>query len=232
MIRTLCIANQKAGVGKTATSVNLGMGLARAGLRTLIVDLDPRGPATQHVGRDLGGRAHTKQQLRATYVDGCDLLTGFERGSELSKQRLEEWLSELDEKAAYDFVLLDCPPTAAEQTSWALRAAKELLMPVCCDDFGMDGIEEFVAALRRAVAEGSQIEFSSVVLTRSDGTAKAVETEQQAREFFGEVVLETIIPSDSVIEDARRSRRAVMDVAPRSRGTRAYLELCREVIER
>lgn len=228
MGRKLCIANQSAGVGKTTTSVNLATALARAGHRTLVVDVDPRRTTERCLATAAGPQEPGRPQR--SYVKGCDLAAVSDLS--LSTVEASHPLDHLTQSLEYDYVVIDCPPTLADATQCAMIWADQLLVPLRCDPFGMDGIAELVGAMKAAIAAGSQLEFTGVLLTHREPGDSTAEIEQETRDFFGDVMFETTVPTDASLDEARRSRQAVMDVAPRSRATRAYLELCREVLDR
>ncbi|MEM8681633.1 MAG: ParA family protein [Planctomycetota bacterium] len=228
MTTKICIANQAAAVGKTTTTVNLAIGLARAGHASLLVDIDPRFAAWGSlIERPPGGTRWSN-----SYVSGCDVLAFQAEDDESLPESLQGALAGVPGDHEYEYILFDCPPTLEETTAAALALADEVLMPIRCDTYGLDGVPAFVGAVRQAIRDGNGLDFAGVLLTHYHSTNQAEEIEAEAREFFGEVVFDTPIPIDPAIEDARRSKKAVMDIAPRSRGTRSYLELCREVIER
>ena len=247
MGRILCVANQKGGVGKTTTAVNLAVALARSGSRTLLVDLDPQCNATTGLGEQpaashpLVSRQPLKQSCRQTSTAGLQLLPGARSFQDV------ETLAETDEArsatlaqhlsagmAAYDFVLIDCPPSLGRLTQTALASATEVLMPIQCEYFAMEGLTQMIELVRRVIERGGgRLQFGGIVLTMYDHTLELThEVEQQVREFFGEVVYDTVIPRDVAVCEAPSHALAVLDYAPRTRGARAYLELCMEVLER
>ncbi len=247
MGRVLCIANQKGGVGKTTTAVNLAAALAKAGSRTLLVDLDPQCNATTGLGRQpterhpLIARIPLRQGVCATDIDGLDLLPGsrsFDDVEQLATgpadkaERLRDYLSR--GFGYYDFVVIDCPPSIGELTRAALSSSSEVVMPIQCEYFAMEGLAQMIEVIRQVMQEkGRQLEFGGIVLTMYDSTLELTrEVDQEVREFFGEIVYETVIPRDVAVSEAPSHGQSVLDYAPRSRGTRAYVELCTEVLER
>ncbi len=247
MPKTLCIANQKGGVGKTTTVINLADALARAGHRTLIVDLDPQCNATTGLGfkpldhHPLVGDSALRTWVLTAANPRLDVLPGSRRfrdvdllanagGSEA--QQLVEHLHR--GTTAYDYVLIDCPPSLGQLTRTALAAAQEVLMPIQCEYFAMEGLVHMIEVIRDVMnTHPAQLEFGGILLTMYDFQLELTqEVDREVREFFGEIVFDTVIPRDPRVCEAPGHGRSVLDYAPRSAGTRAYLELCLEVLDR
>ena len=246
MGRILCVANQKGGVGKTTTAINLAAALARAGGRTLLVDLDPQCNATTGLnGRPVDRHALLLEQplhesVRETPTENLHLLPGsrsFRDVAELSQdnRRTAETLSRhlVGNTAAYDFVLIDCPPSLGELTQAALAASTEVLMPIQCEYFAMEGLTQMIHVIRRVMDERpGRLEFGGILLTMYDPALELTyEVESEVRDFFGGIVFDTVIPRDVAVAEAPSHGRSVLDYAPRSAGTRAYIELCMEVLD-
>jgi chromosome partitioning protein len=245
--RILCIANQKGGVGKTTTAVNLAVGLAKAGSRTLLIDLDPQCNATTGLGKSPSARHPLVSEepladsLIETNTPGLQLLPGCR--SFLDVERLansgEDHAATLRQHllggmTAYDFVLIDCPPSLGQLTRTALASSTEVLMPIQCEYFAMEGLAQMIEVIRQVMARSqSRLQFGGIVLTMYDPTLELTgEVDREVREFFGEVVFRTPIPRDVAVCEAPSHALSVLDYAPRSRGARAYIELCMEVLER
>ncbi len=246
MSRILCVANQKGGVGKTTTAVNLAVGLAKAGKRTLLIDLDPQCNATSGVGlqpadrHPLVSEAPLRDSIKQTTTESLELLPGSrsfkdvealvasaESNTATLRQHLAGGLK------AYDFVLIDCPPSIGSLTRTALANSTEVLMPIQCEYFAMEGLTQMIDVIREVMqGENTRLAFGGILLTMFDHTLELThEVEREVREFFGEVVFQTVVPRDVPVAEAPSHGLSVLEYAPRSRGSRAYVELCWEVME-
>jgi chromosome partitioning protein len=245
--RVFCIANQKGGVGKTTTAINLAVGLAKGGCKTLLVDLDPQCNATSGLGCQptprhwLVAGAPLHEGVVATATPGLALLPGSRCFDDVEKlagedpsgnSRLDRYLS--GGLGAYDYVLIDCPPSLGHLTRSALCASSEVLMPIQCEYFAMEGLAQMIEVIRQVMeTRANELQFGGIVLTMYDHTLELTrEVEQEVREFFGEIVYHTVIPRDVAVSESPSHGQSVLDYAPRARGTRAYVELCMEVLER
>ena len=136
--------------------------------------------------------------------------------------------------AAYDYVLIDCPPSLGHLTQTALSASNEVFMPIQCEYFAMEGLTQMIDLIRKVMLDRpGQLTFGGILLTMYDPSLElTVEVDDEVREFFGEVVFDTVVPRDVNVTEAPSHGKSVIEYAPRSRGTRAYIELCMEVLER
>jgi len=247
VVRTLCVANQKGGVGKTTTCINLAAGFAKAGYRTLVVDLDPQCNATSGMGESPASdhpfvrEGRLPEAIRATRVPGLSLVPGCREWNAI--EMLMRWSAEdmrvlrrrLEEASSvFDEVLIDCPPSLGGLTRAALSAADEVLMPIQCEYFAMEGLTQMIHVIREVMrVEPGRLEFGGILMTMYDERLELTrEVEREVREFFGEIAFETVVPRDVAVAEAPSHGMSVLDYGPRTRGARAYVELCMEVLNR
>jgi len=252
--RTITIANQKGGVGKTTTAVNLAASLALHGARVLVIDLDPQGNAStaldvdHHSGvtsvydvlvedQPLAGVIKPATGIPNLY---CAPATIDLAGAEIElvplvarESRLTRALSGFD-SSGLDYIFIDCPPSLGLLTVNALVAAPEVLIPIQCEYYALEGLEQLlrtVDLVRSHLNPGLTI--STILLTMFDGrTRLASQVAEEVREHFGEIVLGTIIPRSVRVSEAPSYGQSVMTYDPGSSGAQAYLEAAKEVAHR
>jgi chromosome partitioning protein len=245
--RTLCIANQKGGVGKTTTSINLAVALALSGQKTLLVDMDPQCNATSGIGCEPVDRhplvvdRPIRHCILSTEVEGLSLLPGSHSFKDIDMLATAESAESVvlvehlaNGTSVYDYVLIDCPPSLGHLTRTALSASNEVLMPIQCEYFAMEGLAQMIEVIRSVMLERpGQLSFGGILLTMYDESLELTgEVDEEVRDFFGEIVFDTVVPRDVNVTEAPSHGLSVIDYAPRSRGSRAYIELCMEVLER
>jgi chromosome partitioning protein len=245
MGRILCVANQKGGVGKTTTAINLAVGLANAGSRTLLVDLDPQCNATSGLGQKpsdahpLVSQQPLAESLCPVGVENLELLPGSRSFKDIEALAGGSQAATFSQHLAsglgsYDFVLIDCPPSLGALTQTALASSTEVLMPIQCEYFAMEGLTQMIEVIRGVMdRRPNRLQFGGIVLTMHDPSLELTrEVEAEVRDFFGDIVYQTVAPRDVAVCEAPSHGLAVLDYAPRSRGARAYVELCLEVLGR
>jgi chromosome partitioning protein len=246
----LAIANQKGGVGKTTTAINLGAALAALERRVLLVDCDPQGNATRGLGVEptpphlyhvLTGGAPAAQALRPTALAGLDLLPADRDlvGVEVEFVDLEGWQHRLGERleavvGRYDTVLLDCPPSLGHLTVSALAAADGVLVPLQCEYFALEGVSELVKTVHRVrAAANPRLAIAGVLLTMYDErTNLSRDVALEIRRHFADRVYETVVPRNVRLAEAPSHGQPVILYDIKSRGAEAYLALAREFLRR
>ena len=248
----LAVANQKGGVGKTTTVVNLAASLAHHGKKVLIVDLDPQGNATTGSGINKGsihsgvyqvllGEAAVKEAAVRSEAGKYDVLAAnralagaeIELVQEIAREmRLKNALAEV--AADYDFVLLDCPPTLTLLTLNGLVAANGVIVPMVCEYYALEGISDLVATVRKIrQAINPQLDIIGIVRTLYDSRSRlSQEVTEQLQTHFGKQLFQTTIPRNVRLAEAPSHGLPALAYDAKAKGTLAYLALAEEVLAR
>jgi chromosome partitioning protein len=253
-MKIVAIANQKGGVGKTTTAVNLSAALAEQGQRILLVDLDPQGNATSSLGlQGLVGESVYDPLLGSVSVAAKIFPTRLDRlfiipsdldlaGAEVEIARMDDHLTRLDKALAplradhaFDFVLLDCPPSLGILMTNALAAADELLTPIQCEFFALEGLVKIVGIVEQIKATGvnDRLELTGIVMTMFDSrTNLSAQVVADVREHFSDRVYETVIPRTVRLSEAPSFGKSILEYDPNGNGARAYRALAQEFVRR
>lgn len=251
MAKIIAIANQKGGVGKTTTSINLAAGLAYLNKKILLVDFDPQGNATQGVGYRVGLQDLTVYDaiLNDTNVKDCiktlskppmDILPAniSLAGADLELAKIEEHREELLKHALkaveddYDFIIIDCPPSLGLLNTNALTAADSVLIPVQSEYYALEGITQLLQTIRLVQRLfNPDLKIEGVLLTMYDArTNLSAEVGQEIRKHFKEKAYRTYIPRNVKLSEAPSSGLSIYDYELNSEGAKAYVALTREVL--
>ena len=247
--RILAVVNQKGGVGKTTTAINLGAALGAFEQRVLLVDCDPQANATRGLGVNqdppvlyeaLLGECDLGDTVRSSGFPGLDIvpssrqLVGIEVhfvGTEGWQRRLKDLL---EEAADYDIVLLDCPPSLGHLTLCGLAASSGVVIPLQCEYFALEGMSELFSTIRRVQRSlNARLEIEGIVLTMFDErTRLSRDVMDEVKTHFPDRVFKTVIPRNVRLAEAPSYGVPVLQYDIRSRGAQAYLNLAREFLDR
>ncbi|KGR79877.1 ParA family protein [Ureibacillus manganicus] len=251
MGRTIAVTNQKGGVGKTTTSVNLSACLAYLGKKVLLIDIDPQGNATSGVGINKGETQHCiydvliddediRNVIKVTKVENLSVVPAtislagaeVELVSTISREvRLKHALE--DVKDHYDYVIIDCPPSLGLLTINALTAADAVIIPVQCEFYALEGLSQLLSTIRLVQKHLNQeLYIDGVVLTMLDArTNLGIQVIEEVKKYFQEKVYKSIIPRNVRLSEAPSHGEPIIIYDPKSRGAEIYLELAREVVK-
>ncbi len=251
MSKLIAIFNQKGGVGKTTTNVNLSACLARMGKKVLVIDIDPQGNSTSGLGIDkndvtfsiydaLVNDVDTKDTILSTSIKNLDIIPS---NMELAGAEIELTKSENRESALkvvvqsikndYDYILIDCPPSLGLLTINSLVAADSVLIPIQCEYYALEGVSSLIDTIRLVKKSlNPDIEIEGVVLSMFDGrTNLSIQVVDEVKNYFKGKVYTTIIPRNVRLAEAPSFGIPIIDYDSNSKGARAYMDLAEEFID-
>ncbi|WP_301860819.1 ParA family protein [uncultured Megasphaera sp.] len=256
MAHIIAITNQKGGVGKTTTAVNMSACLANAGKRTLLIDLDPQGNATSGLGIDKAGletniydclieQTPVAEVIQPTMIKKLSVLpatmdlagaavklVSLDEREFILKKSLSAHLQEL--KKPYDYVIIDCPPSLGLLTVNALAAADYILIPVQCEFYALEGLTQLMETVEMVRDNlNDKLQLLGLLMTMYDGrTNLSIQVTEEVKKYFSGQVFKTIIPRNVRLGEAPSHGEPITEYDPHSKGAEVYKKLAREVIRR
>ncbi|WP_295745932.1 AAA family ATPase [uncultured Limosilactobacillus sp.] len=250
MANVIALANQKGGVGKTTTSVNLGACLANDGQRVLLIDLDPQGNATSGLGVDKRQIEQSVYDVMINDVPLTDVIQpSSHQGLDIAPTTIELSGAEVeltsmmaretrlkdafgDVRDQYDYILIDCPPSLGLLTINAFTAADSILIPVQSEYYAMEGLSQLMNTMKLVQKHFNRnLKIEGVLLTMFDKrTNLGQQVNSEVQKFFGDQVYKTIIPRNVRLSEAPSYGQAIIDYDPRSTGAKVYQQLAKEVL--
>ena len=252
MTQVIAITNQKGGVGKTTTTINLGAALALLGKKVLLADIDPQGNTTSGLGLEknklercmydvLLDGSLIKQAIQTTKIANLSVLPATLRlaGAEIElvsamarEQRLAKAFASID--GEYDYILIDCPPSLGLLTVNALTAAKRVIVPIQCEFYALEGLTQLVEVVNMVRSHlNSDLDIMGVLLTLLDTRLNlSIQVAEEVKKYFGDKVFNTTIPRNVKLAEAPSFGQSAIEYDPNSKGSNAYMELAKEVSAR
>lgn len=251
-LHTIAIINQKGGVGKSTTTVNLAAALGKLGRKVLIVDFDPQGNSTSGIGVDKEGLSqciydallhdvpaenliHDTVSERVFIIPATIQLAGaeIELVSAMAREtRLKDLLEPI--KDEFDFIFIDCPPSLGLLTINALAAANSVLIPIQCEYYALEGVTKLLESMRMVKGRiNKDLDTYGVLMTMYDSrTSLSNQVVEEVQNYFGDIAFKTCIPRSVKVSEAPSYGMPVIEYAPSNKGARAYMDLAKEVIRR
>lgn len=251
-LHTIAIINQKGGVGKSTTTVNLAAALGKQGRKVLIVDFDPQGNSTSGIGVDKEGLSqciydallhdvpaenliHDTVSERVFIIPATIQLAGaeIELVSAMAREtRLKDLLEPI--KDEFDFIFIDCPPSLGLLTINALAAADSVLIPIQCEYYALEGVTKLLESMRMVKGRiNKDLDTYGVLMTMYDSrTSLSNQVVEEVQNYFGDIAFKTCIPRSVKVSEAPSYGMPVIEYAPSNKGARAYMDLAKEVIRR
>ena len=250
MGKIIAITNQKGGVGKTTTSVNLGASLAMLGKKVLLVDIDPQGNTTSGVGINKADVAHCvydvlindvnpKDAIMETAVENLSILPATIQlaGAEIElvptisrEVRLKRSLNAVRDK--FDYILIDCPPSLGILTVNSLTASDSVIIPIQCEYYALEGLSQLLNSVRLVQKHlNTSLQIEGVLLTMFDArTNLGIQVIEEVKKYFQNKVYQTVIPRNVRLSEAPSHGQSIVTYDPKSKGAEVYMELAKEVI--
>lgn len=251
MAKIIAITNQKGGVGKTTTAVNLSSCLAELGKKALLVDIDPQGNSTSGMGLDrmkikfciydaIINNLPVKKIIQETHVKNLKILPATIQlaGAEIElvptmsrEVKLKKVLQEIHEE--FDFIIIDCPPSLGLLTINALTASNSVLVPIQCEYYALEGLSQLINTIKLVQKHlNPDLKIEGALLTMFDvRTNLSSQVVEEVKRFFGSLVYETIIPRNVRLSEAPSHGQPIIYYDPKSKGAQVYQELAREVVK-
>ena len=253
MGKVMAISNQKGGVGKTTTSINLASGLAHVGKKVLLIDFDSQGNATQGLGAN---QNNSQATIYSVLMEGVPIQQAIVpkvnpridivpaninlAGADLDMDKMEYGKEELLKKAIapirdqYDYIIIDCPPSLGLLNTNALTAADSILIPVQCEYYALEGVTQLLITIRLVQRTSNRnLKIEGILLTMFDiRTRLSVDVSQDVRQTFGKLVYQNSIPRNVKLSEAPSRCVSIFEYDPKSTGAKAYAGLTEEVLKR